>query len=82
MVGDILIRLAGLAVLGFLFLVLMGLWDRYERETAALGFSGVYERYLASQAGFPGDPETYRAATDAERAWLEGGARAMLALEE
>lgn len=82
MLGDILIRLAGLAVLGFLFLVLMGLWDRYERETAALGFSGVYERYLAFQSGFAGDAQAYRAAADAERAWLAGGARAMLATEE
>jgi hypothetical protein len=82
MLGDIIIRLAGFAVLGFLFLVLMGLWDRYERETAALGFRGVYERYLASQAGFAGDPHAYRAAADAERVWLEGGARAMVALEE
>ena len=82
MLGDILIRLAGFAVLGFLFLVLMGLWDRYERDTAALGFSGVYERYLASQAGFAEDPHAYRAVADAERVWLEGGARAMLALEE
>jgi hypothetical protein len=82
MLGDILIRLAGLAVLGFLFLVLMGLWDRYERETAALGFSGVYERYLAFQAGLAGDPQAYRAVADAERAWLEGGPRAVLALEE
>ena len=79
MLGDILIRLAGFAALGFLFLVLMGLWDRYERETAALGFSGVYER---SQAGFAGDPQAYRAAADAERTWLKGRARAMLALEE
>lgn len=82
MVGDILIRLAGFAVLGFLFLVLMGLWDRYERETAALGFSSVYERYLASQAGFPGDPQGYRAAAEVERAWPEGGTRAVLAAEE
>ena len=82
MLGDFLIRLAGFAVLGFLFLVLMGLWDRYERETAAMGFSSVYERYLASQAGLADDPQAYRATADAERAWLAGGPRAMVALEE
>jgi hypothetical protein len=62
MLGDILIRLAAFAILGFLFLVVMGLWDRYEREAAARGFSGVYEHFLASQAGFAGDPQGYRAA--------------------
>jgi hypothetical protein len=34
---------------------LIGLWDRYEQETKALRFSGLYERYLASQAGFADD---------------------------
>jgi hypothetical protein len=47
-----------------------------------LGFSSVYERYLASQAGFPGDPQAYRAAADVERAWPHGGTRAALAAEE
>ena len=63
MLGDILSRLAAIAVVGFAFLVLMGLWDRYERGAAALGFSGPYERYLASQAGFPDDPRGYRWST-------------------
>ena len=63
MIGDILSRLAAIAVVGFAFLVLMGLWDRYERGAAALGFSGPYERYLAAQAGFPDDPRGYRWAT-------------------
>jgi hypothetical protein len=44
--------------------VLIGLWDRYSQETAALGFGGIYERYLASQAGFPDDP---RAAIEVDR---------------
>src|SRR5262249_55168422 len=51
MMFRILLTLAVLAVIGFLLLVLIGLWDRYEKETAALGFSGIYERYWASQAG-------------------------------
>ena len=63
MLGDILSRLAAIAVVGFASLVLMGLWDRYERGAAALGFSGPYERYLAAQAGFPDDPRGYRWAT-------------------
>jgi hypothetical protein len=54
MIGRILLTLVTLAVTGFVLLVLIGLWDRYERETVALGFSGIYERYLASQAGASG----------------------------
>jgi len=67
MIGRILLTLAVLAVAGFVLLVLIGLWDRYEQETAALGFSGIYERYLAPQAGFSSDPKA-RAAAEAERA--------------
>lgn len=80
MLGDILVRLVALAILGFLFLVLMGLWDRYERETAALGFSGVSERYLAWHAGFAGDPQAYRAAADTMR--LVGDATELVIHEE
>ena len=47
MVGRILVSLIAFALAGFLLLVLIGLWDGYERETKALGFSGIYERYLA-----------------------------------
>ena len=66
MIGRILLTLAILAVTAFLLLVLIGLWDRYEQEAAALGFSGIYERYLASQAGFADDPKAYRAVVEAE----------------
>ena len=52
MIGRIIFTLGALAVASFGLLVLIGVWDRYEQETAALGFNGVYERYLASQAGF------------------------------
>jgi hypothetical protein len=31
-----------------------------------LGFSGIYERYLASQAGFADDAKGYRAVVEAE----------------
>ena len=68
MIGRILLALTVLAVTGFVLLVLIGLWDRYEQETAALGFSGVYERYLASQAGFADDARAYRTAVGAESA--------------
>ena len=67
MIGRILLTLALLAVAGFVLLVMIGLWDGYERETKALGFSGTYERYLASQAGFADDPKAYRAVVEATR---------------
>ena len=41
------------------------LWDRYSQETEALGFSGIYERFLASQAGFGDDAQGYRAMSHA-----------------
>jgi len=56
-IGRILLTVAALAVTGFMLLVLIGLWDRYEQEPAALGFSGIYERYLAWQAGLSVDPK-------------------------
>jgi hypothetical protein len=68
MIGRILFTLAILAVTAFLLLVLIGLWDGYEQETEALGFSGIYERYLASQAGFADDAKAYRAVVEAESA--------------
>ena len=53
-------------VVGVLSAVLIGhLWDRYSQETEALGFSGIYERYLASQAGFGDDAQAYRAMSHA-----------------
>ena len=63
MLGSILIRLAAIAALFFAFLVLVGLWDDYERGATALGFSSPFESYLAAQAGFPHDPHGYRWAT-------------------
>ena len=66
MISRILLTLAVLAVIGFVLLVLIGLWDRYEKETAALGFSGIYERYLTSLGVFSND-RNRRAAGEAER---------------
>ena len=57
---------AVLALVGVLSAILIGhLWDRYSQETEALGFSGTYERYLASQAGFGDDAQGYRAMSHA-----------------
>ena len=39
-IGRILLTPAIFAVTGFVLLVLIGLWDRYEKEVTALGFSG------------------------------------------
>src|SRR5215472_17413100 len=72
MIGRILVSLTAFALAGFLLLVLIGLWDRYEQETKELGFSGLYERYLASQAGFADDPKAHRAVVEAERAQTTG----------
>jgi hypothetical protein len=66
MLGRILLTLVILAITGFVLLVLIGLWDRHEQEITA-GLSGIYDRYLASQAGFSGEPRG-RAAAKAERA--------------
>jgi hypothetical protein len=82
MISRIMLMLAALTIASFVLLVLIGLWDRYEQETAALGFSGIYERSLASQAGFPDDPKAYRAANEAKRAQQAWFARVTAALEE
>ena len=74
MIGRILLTLAVLAVTGFVLLVLIGLWDRYQQETAALGFGGIYERYLASQDGFSSDRRA-RATAEPGRAQQRAVAR-------
>jgi hypothetical protein len=55
MLGRTLLTLAAVALGGFVVLVLVGLWDHYEQEAKASGFSGIYERYLGSKAGFLSD---------------------------
>src|SRR5262245_33691735 len=54
MIGRMLLSLVGFVLACFVILVLIGLWDRYEQEITA-GLSRIYERYLASQAGFSSD---------------------------
>jgi hypothetical protein len=71
-----------LALAGFVALVLIGLAERYSRETATLGFSGAYERYQASLAGFPDDPAGYRAAVSGARRRQADAASAPAPLEE
>ena len=69
-VGRILLTLTGLAVTGFVLLVLIGLWDRHEQEITA-SLSRIYDRYLALQAGFPSNPKA-RAGVEPERAGAAG----------
>ena len=64
LIDRILLGSGTLALAGFAVLVLIGLWERHAQEATALGFSGIYERYLAFQAGFPNDPTAYREATE------------------
>jgi hypothetical protein len=53
--------LAVLALVGILVAALSGhLWGRYQEQTLALGFSGVYER-LASQVGLADEAKALRA---------------------
>jgi hypothetical protein len=78
----ILANVAALSLAAVLVLVLVGhLWARYEEQAVSLGFSGIYERYLAAQAGFTDDPTAYRAAAEPEGAQQEGP-RETAALEE
>ena len=65
MIGRTLLAIPLLAAGGFVLLVLIGLWDRYEKETAALGFRGIHER-LAWQADSSNDAKA-RAGSVAER---------------
>jgi hypothetical protein len=83
MIGNILLRLTALALAGFVFLILAGLWDRYDQEARVLGFAGVHQHYPASRAGFPNDPQAYFAtAPDAGHVRIEDSARGAAALEE
>jgi hypothetical protein len=67
------VLLAGIAVAmtGFVLLVLIGLWDRYEKQAAALGFSEGDGRYWTPQAVSPRDSDA-RADTKAEHHAFEG----------
>jgi len=79
MIGDILLRLTALALVGFVFLMLVGLWDRYDQQARALGFSGIVQHYLASRAD---SQISLPAAADAGHVRIEDGVRGAAALEE
>jgi len=70
-IGRILLTLALLAVSGFVLLVLIGLRDRYEQETAVSDFSGIHVGDLASPAHFSRDPKD--AATGEAEPTRQGG---------
>ena len=79
MIGRVFLPLAAVAVVSVLSLVLLAhLWERYEADTVALGFSGVYERFLALQGGFSSEPKA-RATEEAGRARQEAVAGSQLA---
>jgi hypothetical protein len=60
--------LAVLAFAGVLVVALSGnLWGRYQQQTVALGFSGVYER-LASQVGLADEANALWAFVETELA--------------
>jgi tripartite-type tricarboxylate transporter receptor subunit TctC len=50
MIGRIVLSLIGVAFVGFVALVLVGLWDRRSQETATGDSDGIYER------GYPSRP--------------------------
>src|SRR5215467_765011 len=59
-------NLAVLALAGVLIVALSShLWSRYQEQTVALGFSGVYER-LASQVGLTDEVNALRALVKTE----------------
>jgi hypothetical protein len=76
LLGRILFAMPLLAAAAFALLVLIGRWDRYEKETAALGFGGIYER-LAWEAGFAGNPNAR--GVEAERTPQRAAGREQLA---
>ena len=58
MIERVLLAAILFAVTGFVLLVLIGLWDRYEKQAVASGFNEADRRYLAPQAVSPRDAET------------------------
>ena len=43
----------GASIVALVALALIGLWDHYSQQAAALGFRSIYEWHLASQANVP-----------------------------
>src|SRR5262245_26089994 len=63
MIERVLLATILFAMTGFVFLVLIGLWDRYEKPAAASGFNEADGRYLAPQAVSPRDSDARSNAT-------------------
>ena len=82
LIGRILLGSGTLALAAFAVLVFIGLWERHAQEATALGFSGIYERYLAFQAGFSNDPTAYREATEIAPMPQASTTRELAAFEE
>lgn len=81
MIIRMVFSLAVLVFAGVLVVALFGhLWSRYKEQTAALGFSGIYDR-LATQAGFTGDPQAHGAVAEGKGAALPA-VREAAAVEE
>src|SRR5262245_6593440 len=79
MIGRVFMPAAAMAVVSVLSLVLLShLWHRFEAGTVALGFSGVYERFLALQGGFSNDSKA-RVTAEVGRARQEAVAGSQLA---
>src|SRR5499426_3390164 len=53
MIERVLLAAILFAMTGFVLLVLIGLWDRYEKQAAASGFNEADGRYLAPQTVSP-----------------------------
>jgi hypothetical protein len=57
MIERVLLAAILFAMTGFVLLVLIGIWDRYEKQAAASGFNEADGRYLAPQAVSPRDSD-------------------------
>jgi len=58
MIERVLLATVLFAMTGFVLLVLIGLWDSYEKQAAASGFDEADGRYLTPQAVSPRDADT------------------------
>ena len=58
MIERVLLATILFAMTGFVLLVLIGLWDSYEKQAAASGFDEADGRYLTPQAVSPRDADT------------------------
>ena len=82
MIRRILFSLPVLALAGALaYTLTVHLWNRYQAETVAMGFSGISESYLAFQSGFLDEMQAFRALAETPRTPSAAG-RETAAVEE